>query len=270
MSRLIDAIASEGERWTAVCGLEVREAVRVCFTCADNPSRAGQCLAAYLLIASKRDAETLQASVSDGEAASAVPKIRGAGFVSSDTFRKQIKPLLFSFGLVSYDAGNLGKDGKTPTLYGFPMLETLLGFSGEGGQIANDLSADDKANLNPPTGGQSTNDLSTPMRTNHIQASPPTVDKPRTTCPTSRVRRADKEDMQLGIGNNNNPVSVACWTPYNPPETCPYCGAYGSTGWAMVGGVDYVYCSACDAQKLMTDWENAKYSALQASPDIPF
>ena len=270
MSRLIDAIASEGERWTAISGAEVREAVRVCFTCADNPSRAGQCLAAYFLIASKRDADTLKASVSDSEAAAAVPKIRGAGFVSSDTFRKQIKPLLFSFGLVSYDAGNLGKDGKTPTLYGFPMLETLLGFSSEGGQLTNDLSAHEGANLNPPTGGQNTNNLSTPMRTNHIQANPPTVDKPRTTCPPSRGRCAEKEDLQQGIGNSNNPILSVSWQPSDPPETCPYCGARGSTGWAVIGGVDYVHCSACGAQKLMTDWENAKYSALQAAPDISF
>lgn len=270
MSRLIDAIASEGERWTAISGAEVREAVRVCFTCADNPSRAGQCLAAYFLIASKRDADTLQASVSDSEAAAAVPKIRGAGFVSSDTFRKQIKPLLFSFGLVSYDAGNLGKDGKTPTLYGFPMLETLLGFSSEGGQLTNDLSAREGANLNPPTGGQSTNNLSTPMRTNHIRANPPTVDKPRTTYPTSRVRRTDKEDMQLGIGNSNNPILSVSWQPSDPPETCPYCGARGSTGWATIGGVDYIRCTACDTAKPMSEWRADEYGALLAAPDITF
>ena len=76
--------------------------------------------------------------------------------------------------------------------------------------------------------------------------------------------------MQLGIGNSNNPILSVSWQPSDPPETCPYCGARGSTGWATIGGVDYIRCTACDTAKPMSEWRADEYGALLAAPDITF
>lgn len=112
--------------WTALCGTEVAEAIRICHTCADTPGRACQATAAYFFIVSHRSNITSTAKVTDAEVASVIPKTRGDGFLGADAYRKQIKSLLVGWGLVSCSLQSPTGNGRLPTLYGFPMFEKLL------------------------------------------------------------------------------------------------------------------------------------------------
>ena len=126
MPSITDSLTERGIGWAALSCLEVGEAVRVCHTCADSPARAFQTLAAYLYIASLRYNTTATASVTDSSVASVIPKLRGDGYLKGDAYRKQIKPLLVAWGLVSCAAQKPNGKGRQATLYGFPMLEKLM------------------------------------------------------------------------------------------------------------------------------------------------
>ena len=273
MSRLIDALSDAGQRWTAWSGAEAAEAMRVCMTYFENVREGLRAFVAYSFIASKRDPDTLHASVSDTEAAGVVPKVRGSGFLARSAFQRSIKRDLRACGLLDYkDAPKNSRAGRECTEYEFPMLEKLI----------DRLKAEKAQAIKSggySLGGENIIHTTTPQPTNnysHAQVNNLYIDtggvceQPFADIHTSRTEKLEVKNACIEEGIINNPASLPKWQPYNPPETCPYCGAHGSTGWAMVGGVDYVYCSACGTQKLMADWENAKYSALQAAPDIPF
>lgn len=126
MSSITDSLAERGMGWTAFSSIEIAEAIRVCNTCADTSGRAYQSLAAYLFIASLRSNASVTAKVTDADVASVVPKTRGEGHIGADAYRKQIKPLLVAWGLVSCSLDRPTGKGRQPTIYGFPMLSKLL------------------------------------------------------------------------------------------------------------------------------------------------
>ena len=126
MPSVTDSLTERGIGWAALSCVEVSEAARVCQACADTPGAAYQALAAYLYIVSHRSNVTFTSMVTDSDVASAVPKTRGAGHVGSDAYRKRIKPLLVSWGLVSCSSQRPTGKGRQPTVYGFPMLEKIL------------------------------------------------------------------------------------------------------------------------------------------------
>ncbi len=126
MMSITDMLTERGVGWAALNCLEVREAIRICHTCADTPARAFQALAAYFYIASIRYNASATASVADASVASAIPKLRGDGHLKEDGYRKQIKPLLVAWGLVTCTVQKPNGRGRQATLYGFPMLEKLL------------------------------------------------------------------------------------------------------------------------------------------------
>lgn len=126
MPSIIDSLADGGMGWAALSGIEVSEAIRVCNTCADTHGRAFQALSAYLFIVSLRSNVTATARVTDADVASVIPKTRGVGHIGSDAYRKQIKPLLVAWGLLSCSLQKPTGKGRQPTMYGFPMFEKLL------------------------------------------------------------------------------------------------------------------------------------------------
>lgn len=126
MPSITDSLAERGMGWAALSGIEVSEAVRVCYTCADTSGRAFQALSAYLYIVSLRSNVTATARVTDADVASVIPKTRGMGQIGSDAYRKQIKPLLVAWGLLSCSMQKPTGKGRQPTEYGFPMFEKLL------------------------------------------------------------------------------------------------------------------------------------------------
>lgn len=268
VSRLIDAITEAGERWTAISGAELDEMQRsILAYCGRDFKKAYRMRAAYEFIASKRDAETLKASVSDGEVSARIPKERGTGFISGSNYSRTIKRDLLACGLLDVSTDRRA-EATAPTVYSFPMLERLLcidasEYAQRSNAEAGDLTHSEQCISIYENEQRVVHSAYTEANNSYAQAS--------TNIHTSRSEELQEgKTYSIEKGASNYPVSAACWTPYNPPETCPYCGAHGSTGWAMVGGVDYVYCSACGTQKLMADWEAAKYSALQAAPDISF
>lgn len=139
MPSVTESLAERGMGWSAMSPAEAAEASRVCSTCADTAGRAMQAMAAYFYIASLRMNGTAVASVTDAEAASAVPRLRGSGSIKADAYRKQVKPLLVAWGLVSCTRPEQTGNGRRPTLYGFPMLERLLGSIEHTGQGTDDL-----------------------------------------------------------------------------------------------------------------------------------
>lgn len=126
MPSIIDSFAERGMGWAALSGAEIAEAIRVCSACADTPGRAFQALSAYLFIVSLRSNVTVTARVTDADVASVIPKTRGVGHIGSDAYRKQIKPLLVAWGLLSCSLQRPTGKGRQPTMYGFPMFEKLL------------------------------------------------------------------------------------------------------------------------------------------------
>lgn len=126
MPSIIDSLADRGMGWAALSGIEVSEAIRVCNACADTPGRAFQALSAYLFIVSLRSNATVTARVTDSDVASVIPKTRGTGQIGSDAYRKQIKPLLVAWGLLSCSLQKPTGKGRQPTEYGFPMFQKLL------------------------------------------------------------------------------------------------------------------------------------------------
>ncbi|MEG1246510.1 hypothetical protein [Gordonibacter sp.] len=126
--------------WAALSGIEVAEAARVCHACADTPARAFQSIAAYLYIVSLRSNITATAKATDADVASAIPKTRGSGAVGLDAYRKQIKPLLVAWGLLSCSLQRPTGKGRQPTLYGFPMFEKLIDGIEPTGQDTCDMS----------------------------------------------------------------------------------------------------------------------------------
>lgn len=140
MPSIIDSLADRGMGWAALSGIEVSEAIRVCNTCADTPGRAFQALSAYLFIVSLRSNQTATARVTDADVASVIPKTRGAGHIGSDAYRKQIKPLLVAWGLLSCSLQKPTGKGRQPTMYGFPMFEKIIAEIEPIGQDACDMS----------------------------------------------------------------------------------------------------------------------------------
>lgn len=268
MSRLIDSLSGIGQRWTAVCGLELDEVQRVILAyCGRDFKKAYRMRSAYELIASKRDAETLNASVSDNEVAARIPKERGDGFISGSNYSRTIKRDLLACGLLNASTDRRA-EATAPTVYSFPMLERLLCIGANESAQHSNAEAGDLTHSEQCTsiyGNEQcvVHSAYTEANNSCVQAS--------ADIHTSRNEEfQESKSYGLEKGGLYNPVSLPKWTPYDNGEECPFCGARGSTGWAVIGGVDYVHCSACGAKKLMTDWENAKYSVLQAVPDIPF
>lgn len=268
MSRLIDALSEAGQRWTAWCGAELDEMQRVILAyCGRDFKKAYRMRAAYEFIASKRDAETLKASVSDGEVAARIPKERGTGFISGSNYSRTIKRDLLACGLLDYRTEKRA-EATAPTVYSFPLLERLLC-----------IDMNEYAQRSNAEAGDLTNNAScVSIHENEQRVVHSAYTEANNSCAqaSTNIHTSRSEELQEGKtysiekGASNYPVSAACWTPYNPPETCPYCGSRGSTGWATIGGVDFVRCSACDTQKPLIDWEAEKYSALQDAPDISF
>lgn len=126
MASIIERLAEKGIGWAALSCVEVEEAVRVCHSCADTPGRAFQALSAYLFVASLRSTATATARATDAYVASMIPKTRGEGNLGADAYRKQVKPLLVAWGLLSCSLQQSTGNGRKPTVYGFPMFEKLL------------------------------------------------------------------------------------------------------------------------------------------------
>lgn len=140
MPSITDSLTELGIGWTAISIVEASEAVRICSTCADTAGRAMQTVSAYFVIASLRRNDTAIASATDREIAASVPKLRGAGCVGVDAYRKQVKPLLVAWGLVTCTQPKQTGNGRKPTTYGFPMLEKLMKGIQPTGQLTNGLS----------------------------------------------------------------------------------------------------------------------------------
>ena len=135
---LTSRIAKAGYGWTALSLAEVSEAARVCSSCADTPAQAFQILAAYFAVASARSNADSNASISDSEAAQAVPRIRGRGCVSADQFRKSIRPTMEAWGLVRCSKHATSLRGRPPTSYEFPIVEKLFYREKESEELAED------------------------------------------------------------------------------------------------------------------------------------
>lgn len=140
MPSITDSLAERGMGWAALSCIEVAEAIRVCNACADSPARAFQALSAYLFIVSLRSNITATAMATDAGVASVIQKTRGVGHIGADAYRKQIKPLLVAWGLLSCDQQRPTGNGRKPTLYGFPMFEKLIVQIDPTGQDECDLS----------------------------------------------------------------------------------------------------------------------------------
>lgn len=123
---IFDLFRATDEMWSPLCATEAWLAVAICYSNAPSAEKAGQILASYFYLVSRRNSKTISARVSDAEVASATPKIRGKGFVSADTYRKRVKPYLVAWGLVSYDEPNNTERGKQCTEYYFPAFERQM------------------------------------------------------------------------------------------------------------------------------------------------
>lgn len=237
MSRLIDNIAAIGECWTAMSGLEVSEAIRVCYSCFDDQKEAGRALAAYMYIASKRNSETLKASVSDGEIASILPKLRGSGFLSANGYRKQIKEKLKAFGLLDYSTVKRNiEGGRLPTEYAFPMLETLL----------------EKHEKEGSTKGITTNDYSDTQGNNlYINSSHPR-ELSRTIIPPSRDIDISRDEQRASKRGNqgNKQAQVVRWVKSN--KFCHYCGSYDTE---INNDGTIIRCLSCGTKETMKEWK---------------
>ena len=273
MSRLIDALSDAGQRWTAWSGAEAAEAMRVCMTYFENVREGLMAFVAYSFIASKRDPDTLRASVSDTEAAGVVPKVRGSGFLTRSAFQRSIKRDLRACGLLDYkDEPKNSRAGRECTEYEFPMLEKLL----------DRLKAEKAQAIKSggySLGGENVIHTTTPQPTkdySHAQVNNLYIDtggvceQPFADIHTSRAEKLEVKNACIEEGIIDNPASLPKWQPYNHTETCPYCGARGSTGWATIDGTDYVRCSSCGAQNPLEQWSADEYAKLLSLPDISF
>lgn len=265
MTRLIDALSDAGQRWTAWSGAEASEAMRVCVTHFDNVREGLRAYVAYSFIASKRDTETLRASVSDSEVAGVVPKVRGVGFISGSSYSRTIKRDLLACGLLNYSREDRA-NAVVPTVYTFPMLERLLGITtNESAQRSNELGV----SVTHSAFGASTHENEQRVVQNHIPAIQTRSAESCIDIQTSRARGSEVEKPCLERGTLYNSAPSLSWQPIYPPETCPYCGA-GGTVWATRDGVDYAACKNCGQTKTLAEWRADGYAILKASPDIPF
>lgn len=268
MSRLIDALSEAGQRWTALSGVEVDEMQRVILAyCGRDFKKAYRMRAAYEFIASKRDAETLNASVSDGEVSARIPKERGTGFISGSNYSRTIKRDLLACGLLDASTDRRS-DATAPTVYSFPMLERLLCVGANESAQHSNAEAGDLTHSEQCTsiyGNEQcvVHSAYTEANNSCVQAS-------------ADIHTSRNEEFQEGKsyglekGGLYNPASLPKWQPYNHTETCPYCGTRGSTGWATIDGTDYVRCSSCGAQNPLEQWSADEYAKLLSLPDIPF
>lgn len=268
VSRLIDALSDEGERWTAISGAELDEMQRVILAyCGRDFKKAYRMRAAYEFIASKRDAETLNASVSDGEVSARIPKERGIGFISGSNYSRTIKRDLLACGLLEASTDRKS-EATAPTVYSFLMLKRLLCIG------MNRSAQRSNEDVNPLTHSEqciSIYENAQCVVHNEYAEANNSCAQASTEIHTSRKGEfEERKTSSLERGASNNPVSAVSWTPFNPPESCPYCGAYGSTAWATVEGVDLVRCEACDTEKQLSEFEQDRYLSLKNSPDILF
>lgn len=140
--------------YTLISSLEASKVASVCSYIEDR-KKIGQVLAAYWLIATRRDRDTLKASVSDSEIAKDIPRIREgengkkAG-ISAESYRKTVKPVLKRLGLVWFEEGRrLAKGGTLPTVYTFPRLKEWNAKSGEPNQPSEGEHRDENASWKP-------------------------------------------------------------------------------------------------------------------------
>lgn len=272
MSRLIDALSDAGQRWTAWSGAEAAEAMRVCMTYFEDVREGMRAYVAYSFIASKRDPETLRASVSDSEVAGVVPKVRGSGFLTRSAFQRSIKRDLRACGLLDYkEAPKNSRIGRECTEYEFPMFLKLLDkLKLEKAQAIKDgiCSLGDE-NLIHTSTPQNTNDYSPGHVSNSYIASDGVCEEPCAGIHTSRAENLEVKNTHIEEGGIHNSAPSLSWQPFDPPETCPYCRAVG-TMWTTRDGVDYVACQSCGQVETLEEWNRFKYQSLLSSPDIQF
>lgn len=272
MSRLIDALSEAGQRWTAWSGAEAAEAMRVCMTYFENVREGLRAFVAYSFIASKRDPDTLRASVSDTEAAGVVPKVRGSGFLTRSAFQRSIKRDLRACGLLDYkDAPKNSRVGRECTEYEFPMLEKLLDrLKAEKAQaIKSGICSLGGENVIHTTTPQPTNDYSPGRVSKSYTDGCGVCEQLNTDSRISRKENSEVREPCLEEGSLYNPATSPSWQPFDQSKTCPYCGAVGAV-WMTRDGIDYAGCPTCKQVKTLAEWVADEYAKLASSPDIPF
>lgn len=178
---LFDSLSAAGEHWTAWSGEESKLATNLALNHTQDAKKALQMTAGYGFLASRRDSETMSATVSDKEAAKAIPRLNGkkGGAIAADTYRKGVKLDLKACGLVDF---NTDPGERKPTRYTFPaIVERLKALGTCGGIICEDPAPCGEfvhekpappSNQNPAPVRGNCEEKPRTMRANHSQGMP--------------------------------------------------------------------------------------------------
>lgn len=232
MTFLIDSLKEVRELWTAFSGEESKMVNHIASQYAPTETKLFQMVAAYCFIATKRDPETLTASVSDSEIAKAIPKFKRAtgheGSISRDGYRKGIKPLLKECGLLAF---NTEPGNRESTIYTFPALESRLQEMKSDlercGKTVQELSAPMKgvdSGCYPHPCGEAVQELSAPMRTKDESKIPTVWTSLEETFPLQEEEGNSKELLSMENGRDSIPVD-SNWKRATRSEICPRCNS---------------------------------------------